>query len=144
MKLEELTMDDTFQIDVAASREKVWDALLARLADKNESPAGPMPMKLEAKPGGRWYRDQGENTGHFWGHVQVIKPPRLLELCGPMFMSYAVAGHIEYKLEETDSGTRVTLRYRGIGFFDPQHREGMHMGWNLGLDNIKKDAEAGG
>jgi len=33
--------------------------------------AKPMPMKLEAWPGGRWYRDLGDNNGHFWGVVQA-------------------------------------------------------------------------
>ncbi len=48
----------------------------------------PLPMKLEAWPGGRWYRDLGDNNGHFWGHVQAIKRPTLLEICGPLIMSY--------------------------------------------------------
>ena len=47
-----------------------------------------MPMKLEAWPGGRWYRDLGDGNGHFWGHVQAIKRPTLLEISGPLFMSY--------------------------------------------------------
>ena len=41
-------------------------------------------MKIEPWPGGRWYRDLGNNAGHLWGHVQVIKPPTLLEICGPL------------------------------------------------------------
>src|SRR6202040_911749 len=48
--------------------------------------AKPMPMKLEAWPGGRWYRDLGDNNGHFWGVVQAIKRPTLLEITGPLFM----------------------------------------------------------
>jgi hypothetical protein len=45
-------------------------------------------MILEQWPGGRWSRDHGNGIGHLWGHVQVIKPPVLLELSGLMFMSY--------------------------------------------------------
>ena len=41
-----------------------------------------MPFKLEAWPGGRWFRDLGNNAGHLWGHVRVIKPPALLEISG--------------------------------------------------------------
>ena len=44
----------------------------------------PMPMKIEPWPGGRWYRDLGDSNGHFWGNVQAIKRPTLLEFCGPM------------------------------------------------------------
>ena len=47
-----------------------------------------MPMKIEPWPGGRWYRDLGNDNGHFWGHVQAIKQPTLLEIYGPLFMSY--------------------------------------------------------
>ena len=42
----------------------------------------PMPMTLEPWPGGRWFRDLGDNNGHLWGHVQAIKPPTLLEITG--------------------------------------------------------------
>ena len=59
-----------------------------------------MPMKLEAWPGGRWYRDLGDNNGHFWGHVQAIKRPTLLEITGPLFMSYAAMNNLQYRLSE--------------------------------------------
>ena len=39
----------------------------------------------------------------------------LLELSGPMFMSYPALNHIEVKLAEDGDGTRVTLRHRAIG-----------------------------
>src|SRR5471030_2511657 len=84
---------------IAAPMEIVWETLL--------QPAGPlasMNIKIEPFPGGRWFRDLGNNTGHLWGHVQVIKPPFLLELTGPMMMSYAVASHIQYRLKE-NAGT---------------------------------------
>ena len=44
-------------------------------------------MKLEPWPGGRWFRDLGNDNGHFWGLVQAIKRPTLLEITGPLFMS---------------------------------------------------------
>ena len=77
-----------------------------------------MQMILEQWPGGRWFRDRGNGIGHLWGHVQVIKPPVLLELSGPMFMSYPALNHVEIKLEQIPGGTRVTLRHRAIGFMD--------------------------
>ena len=50
----------------------------------NEPPDGKrLPMKIAPGPGGRWYRDLGGDNGHFWGHVQAIKKPTLLEICGP-------------------------------------------------------------
>src|SRR5688572_6202089 len=81
-------------IDIKAAVSGVWEALLHEIGPGSTGESNkPMPMKLEAWPGGRWFRDLGGNAGHFWGHVQVIKPPPhpqpLLEICGPLFMSYA-------------------------------------------------------
>jgi hypothetical protein len=98
-------------------------------------------LLLEPKPGGRWYRDRGNGIGHLWGFVQVIKPPTLLELSGPMFMSYPAINHLEVKVEPASGGCRVTLRHRAIGMIDPQHRKGVSTGWNHMLSEIKKDCE---
>ncbi len=67
-RIEDLTLGITEEIHVRASLDGTFTALLEQLGPHNEVPeSGPMPMKLEAWPGGRWYRDLGENNGHFWG-----------------------------------------------------------------------------
>jgi uncharacterized protein YndB with AHSA1/START domain len=106
-------------------------------------PAGPtkdMALKLEAWPGGRWYRDLGNNAGHLWGHVQVIKPPKLLEITGPMFMSYPVASHLQYRLTEEAGGTRLTLRHQAIGLITAEHMQGVQKGWEQLLLDIQQTA----
>jgi uncharacterized protein YndB with AHSA1/START domain len=123
---------------IAAPIDVVFETLLEPQGRQAE-----MSLKLEAWPGGRWFRDLGNNTGHLWGHVQVIKPPKLLELCGPMFMSYPVASHLQYRLEEQDGGTRLTLTHQAIGLILQQHREGVEKGWGEILDTIKAAAEKG-
>ena len=61
---------------IAAPIEIVFETLLEDLGPSMETgPGRTLAMTLEAWPGGRWYRDLGNNTGHLWGHVQVIKPP---------------------------------------------------------------------
>ena len=65
----------------------------------------------------------GNGVGHVWGFVQVIKPGELLELSGPMFMSYPVTNHVEVKIEAVSGGCRVTLRHRALGIIDPEHRK---------------------
>ena len=88
-----------------------------------------MPFKLEAWPGGRWFRDLGNNAGHLWGHVQVIKPPTLLEIWGPMMMSYPAVNHLQYRFTAQGSGTRLTFVHRGMGLILPAasrgHAQGM-------------------
>ncbi|HEX3314397.1 MAG TPA: SRPBCC domain-containing protein [Gemmataceae bacterium] len=128
------------RIDIDAPLAVAFASLLEQLGPANETPHGPMPMKLEDWPGGRWYRDLGDNTGHFWGHVQVIKPPTLLEIAGPMFMSYAAASHVQYRLTSEGTGTRLTLTHTALGKILPQHREGVSSGWEYMLSVVKKIA----
>jgi hypothetical protein len=129
------------QIDINAPLAVAFAAMLEQLGPANESPHGPMPMKLEAWPGGRWFRDLGNNAGHFWGHVQVIKPPALLEVTGPLFMSYAAMSHVQYRLTQQGAGTRLSLTHRAIGEIAPEHREGVAKGWEYMLAGMKARAE---
>ena len=122
---------------IAASAEVVFQTLL-----EPHGPMKQMSMKLEAWPGGRWFRDLGNNTGHLWGHVQVIKPPKVLEIVGPMMMSYPVASHIQYRLTEEAGGTRLTLTHQALGLIAPDLESGLGQGWGEQLDEIKKAAIA--
>ena len=130
------------EVEIAAPIKIVFDAVLDDLGPGGQMPDGtPFPMKLEAWPGGRWYRDLGNNSGHFWGHVQVIKPPKLLELCGPMCMSYPAVNHIQYRLTEDGEGTRLTVTHRSLGLIQSEHRENMEGGWDYCLKRVREIAE---
>src|SRR5205807_3292393 len=57
------------EVEIAAPIEIAFEALLEEIGPASEMPGGkPMPMVLEPRPGGRWYRDLGNNAGHLWGH----------------------------------------------------------------------------
>ncbi len=140
MNTEEMTLDIPQQIELKADIGDVFKSVLHRFGDGSASPSGEsMNMVLEQWPGGRWFRDRGNGIGHLWGHVQVIKPPVLLELSGPMFMSYPALNHVEIKLDQVAGGTKVTLRHRAIGFLDEGHRKNLGGGWKHYLDNVVKD-----
>lgn len=142
MNVQDLTMDIEQQVEINAKIDDVFENLLKRLSDENtNSGDDPMPMCLERWPGGRWFRDLGNHNGHLWGFVQVIKPPTVLELCGPMFMSYAVAGHLSIRLNETAGTTRLSLRHRAVGLIEKEHREGVAMGWGHYMKSVKRDCE---
>jgi len=82
--IESLMLNITQEIQVHANLETTFAALLEQIGSANDTPDGrAMPMKLEPWPGGRWFRDLGESNGHFWGSVQAIKRPTLLEITGP-------------------------------------------------------------
>lgn len=127
---------------IAAPIEVVFQAVLDDLGPQGQMPGGkPFPMTLEPWPGGRWFRDLGNNAGHFWGHVQVIKPPTLLELCGPMPMSYPAINHVQYRLTKEVDGTLLKIVHTAMGLIIPEHRDGMPEGWKFGLRRIRELAE---
>ena len=134
--LEIKTMNIVKETMIAAPAEIVFETVLEPHGSLRE-----MNLKLEAWPGGRWFRDLGNNTGHLWGHVQVIKPPKLLEIVGPMMMSYAVASHVQYRLTEQPEGTLLKLTHRAVGMIDPEHEKGMTKGWGDIVDWIRDTCE---
>ena len=147
MTLSDLTLDTTQSIDIKADIGDVFRSVLHRLGEGITNAQGEsMQMNLEQWPGGRWFRDRGNGIGHLWGHVQVIKPPVLLELSGPLFMSYPALNHIEVKLEQGPEGIHVAFRHRAIGLIDPAHRQGVPTGWKNLLDRVAEDCvkNAGG
>ncbi len=128
---------------IGAPLDVVFESLLEELGPASEMPGGkPMPMVLEPWPGGRWFRDLGNNTGHFWGHVQVIKPPALIEITGPLFMSYPGINHLQYRLTAEGTGTRLKLMHRAFGEIPAEHREGVGEGWTYGLNRVREIAES--
>ena len=141
--LESQTFTITEEITVRASLEQTFDSLVANMGRLNETPDGtPLPMVLELRPGGRWYRDLGGENGHMWGFIQSIKRPTLLEIWGPLFMSTAATSNLMYRLTETDEGTQITFTHTVVGPFPEEHRPRMGTGWTALHARVKKAAEA--
>ena len=135
------TINITKEIEIAAPLDIAFVALLEELGPESEMPGGkPFPMVIEPWPGGRWYRDLGNKSGHFWGHVQVIKPPALLELCGPMFMSFPGVNHIQYRLTADGDGTTLRFTHTAMGTIPDDVRTGIKEGWDYGLKRVAEIA----
>jgi hypothetical protein len=142
--IEDLTLSITQEIHVRASLDATFAALLEEIGPGNAQGDGtPMPMKIEPWPGGRWYRDLGNNDGHLWGHVQAIKRPTLLEITGPLFMSYPVVSNVQYRLSEESGGTLIKFRHTALGLIQDEHRAGVSSGWTHIHDRVRARAEAG-
>lgn len=140
--IENLSLNVTEEVRVRSSLTTTFAALLEEMGPSNEGRNGaPMPMTLEPWPGGRWFRDLGDNNGHLWGHVQAIKRPTLLEITGPLMMSFAVASNLQYRLKEVDGGTLITLRHTALGLFPDGYRDALSQGWPLLFDRIRRRAE---
>jgi hypothetical protein len=143
LSIESMTLNIAQEIHVNASPQITFDALLEQMGPGNETPDGkPLTMKIEPWPGGRWFRDLGDNNGHLWGHVQAIKRPTLLEITGPLFASYPFVSNLQYRLTEVDGGTKIAFRHTALGFIQDEHRSGVGSGWTWMLERIRKDAEA--
>jgi uncharacterized protein YndB with AHSA1/START domain len=143
--IEDLVLNVEQEIHVRASLEDTFEALLEQLGPGNEADGDrSMPMVLEAWPGGRWYRDLGGDNGHFWAHVQAIKRPTLLELSGPLFMSYPAANNVQYRLSEVDGGTLIKFHHSGFGAIQDDHRKGVIGGWSHIHERVRQRAESSG
>jgi uncharacterized protein YndB with AHSA1/START domain len=139
----DLTLNLSQEIQVRAPLEATFAALLEQMGPHNETHDGkPMPMKIEPRPGGRWYRDLGDDNGHFWGVVQAIKRPTLLEITGPLFMSSPVVSNLQYRLSEAEGGTLITFRHTALGFIPQDYKEGMTSGWTHLFARVRRQAEA--
>jgi Activator of Hsp90 ATPase homolog 1-like protein len=143
MRSDDLRLEIREEIHVKAPIKVTFAALLEQLGPSNEpAPNYAMPMKLEPWPGGSWTRDLGADNGHFWGHLQAIKRPTLLELCGPLIMSYAATSHVQYRLSEEPGGTLVTFRHSAFGLIQDDHRAGIAQGWAYTHARMKERLEA--
>ena len=125
--------------EIAAPVDIVFETILEQMGPLNSTPEKPMPMKLEAWPGGRWFRDLGDNTGHFWGIVQAIKPPSLLEISGPLFMSTPAVSNIQYRLTEDNGVTHLRFVHRAMGWIRDADR-GVDAGWTDLINRIHSAA----
>ena len=142
--LENQTFTVKEEIQVRASLQRTFNSLLANIGRLNETPDGkPLPMVIEAHPGGRWYRELGGDNGHLWGFVQSIKRPTLLEIWGPLFMSTAATSNMMYRLSETPDGTLISFTHTVVGPFPEEHRPQLASGWAAMHARVRKAAEAG-
>ena len=130
------------EIRVRASLEKTFASLLVQMGPENQGPDGQaLPMVIEPRPGGRWYRDLGADSGHLWGFVQSIKRPVLLEIWGPLFLSTAATSNILYRLSESDGDTVITFTHTLVGPFPEDHRPRLATGWAALHARVRAAAE---
>lgn len=141
--LENLSLNITEEIHIRASIAEAFEALLEEMGPSNRGHAEtPMPMTLEPWPGGRWFRDLGDGNGHLWGHVQAIKRPTLLEITGPLMMSFAATNNLQYRLKQVDDGTLITLRHTTLALFpSDEYRGALGEGWKMLFDRLRRRFE---
>src|SRR5580698_11143805 len=143
-EIESLSLLIELESRVKAPIDVTFEALLEQLGPSNERPDGtPLHLTLEPWPGGRWYRDLGDGNGHFWGNVQAIKRPTLLEFTGPLFASFPMVSNVQYRLTEVNGGTLIAFRHTALGFIPEEHKAGMNKGWASMHERVRLHAESG-
>ena len=140
------TANETFtiteEIKVEASLERTFASLLEEMGSRNQTHDGaPLPMVIEPRPGGRWFRDLGDENGHLWGLVQSIKRPTLLEIWGPLFMSTGATSNLMYRLSEEGGVTVISFRHTVVGPCPEDHRPQMGHGWAALHARVRAAAE---
>jgi hypothetical protein len=66
----------------------------------------------------------------------------LLEISGPLFMSYPVVSNVQYRLTEVDGGTLIKFHHSALGLIQDEHRAGVSKGWDFILSRIRARAES--
>lgn len=136
------TLRVEMDVPINAPMERVWELITTRLNDwmhgGEDGTGGKLDLTLEAWPGGRLWRDLGEKGGHLWAFVQVVKPPYLLELYGPMFTSTPTLSHVTFRLVEDGEHTRLKFSHRASGPIPADMASGVTQGWQMTLEgNLK-------
>ena len=142
LTLENLSVTIKQEIHVEAPLDVTFAALLEQLGPSNVMPDGKsMDMKIEAWPGGRWYRDMGDGNGHFWANVKAIVKPTLLEFVGPLFASFPFISNVQYRLSEVNGGTLISFQHVGLGFIPDELQGRISGGWASIHERVRVHAE---
>ena len=68
--------------------------------------------------------------------------PFILEIAGPLFMSYPVTNNLQYRLSEQKDGTVITFHHTALGLIVEDHRKGVSGGWAHIHQHVKQRAES--
>lgn len=120
-------------ITIQALREDVFDAVTKEISAWWSAPyfhaSETKQLVLEAKVGGRFYEDIGDNEGMLLATVMFIKRPDELRMMGPMGMVGPVQGVILFQFEMKDDGTLLKLSHRMVGEVSEEIETAYSGGW---------------
>jgi hypothetical protein len=140
--LDDLLIQIDQTVEIKAAPAEVFEGLVSHLCElSGEDGKPPIKLRLERWPGGRWFRDLDGGNGHLWGFVQSIKAPTLLELYGPLMLSYPVNTHLIVRLSPINGGTKLVFQNQIFGPAPAEVRDGMKEGWVEMLERLKRSLE---
>jgi DNA-binding transcriptional ArsR family regulator/uncharacterized protein YndB with AHSA1/START domain len=122
-------LDVEQEVEVAAPRERVFDAICQMGEWWPHSFREGATVRLEPRVGGRFWEEWGEGDGALYATVTKLRRPDRLECSGPMGISGPVTGVFTLDLEERPGGTLVRLSHHALGAIDEQTRTLYESGW---------------
>jgi DNA-binding transcriptional ArsR family regulator/uncharacterized protein YndB with AHSA1/START domain len=130
-------LDVEQEVVVAATRERVFDALCQMGEWWPHRFRDDATVHLEPGVGGRFWEDWGGGDGALYATVTGIRRPERLACSGPMGMQGPVAGVFALDLSERPDGTLVRLSHQVVGPVDDETRASYEAGWVEVLDALR-------
>jgi uncharacterized protein YndB with AHSA1/START domain len=135
------------EVEIAASREKVWEGLTLHTHNwwSHCFSEKPYQVELEAKVGGLFqemFDTQG--NGALYATVTFCQPPQKLVFVGQMGMQGPVLTQSVFVLDGlVDGGTKLRVSMEIMGTVDDKVRMGYKAGWGELLGHLKGLVEQG-
>ena len=125
------------EIEVAAPRERVWQAFVGETAawwhpGFNTRPEG-VTFTIEPVLGGRMFEDWGSGDGQVWGIVNGLEGGRFLQIVGDTDKAWGGPHRaiMSWHFEDSGEGTQVRLEHSMFGTVSDETRASMTEGWQF-------------
>ena len=130
------------EVRIEAEPTRVFDALTTEIGAwwNHRFSEAPKGIYLEPKVGGRFYEEFNEKEeGALYATVTYLERGKKLRMAGPMGMSGAVTGVVDFELEPKGKATLLKLSHRVIGEVSDETKKGYTAGWQELLNKRLKD-----
>lgn len=132
-------------IDIAATAERVWQALTHETEAwwhppftlLPESRAGSVRLKIPEEVGGSVIEQDGDRKA-VWGQLVEVAPEESLAFTSRVCGADAAAGTVRFTLEPIEDGVRLTFRQEAIGVFGNGMHAAVNQGWQDKLQRMQE------
>lgn len=130
---EVLGLDIRQSVDIAASRERVFNALTKEVdlwwgGGYRQTGKG-SHITLDLEIGANMVERDAAGHAVIWGRIEEIRTPDRLYLSGRFAVPGAVAGRVHFDLEDAAVGCRLQVTHQAVGAIEQEVRERFVAGW---------------
>jgi uncharacterized protein YndB with AHSA1/START domain len=127
----------TLTYTIEAPLDRVWTVITEEAGSWWDSDfvatPGAAGIKLEPVLGGRLYEETADGRGMVWARVIAIDPPKSIDFQGVMTPAFGgpTITTVRLSLQESESGTELTMVEGLIGRVTDEGLAQMQMGWDF-------------